>query len=290
MADCVARGNSAFVDSMLSRICRMASAITCVVSTCSREARAICPISSSDSPDDCSIWLSEACTLSTLRAASVTPAASELMPRAAFSDCSLISRTMTLISSEASLVRCANCRTSPATTAKPRPCSPARAASMAAFSASKLVRAEISEMASVKPVMRLDFSCRLSMVLDAPCASSRAVLMRRKPWSTSARAATLSTRTPAATLAARSALAAIFSVIAAFCTELSAMSLAVRTSSSTFCLTESTKYEVSAAPIMMASMALPTVSANWCKPGSPRGRPANASSAAPMAAATQAIK
>ena len=181
MADCVARGNSTFVDSMLSRICSMASAISCVVSTCSREARAICPIASSDSPDDSSIWLSEACTLSTLRAASVTPSASELMPRAAFSDCSLISRTITLISSEASLVRCANCRTSPATTAKPRPCSPARAASMAAFSASKLVRAEISEMASVKPVMRLDLSCKLSMVLEAPCASSRALLMRRSP-------------------------------------------------------------------------------------------------------------
>ena len=44
-----------------------------------------------------------------------------------------------LISLAAAALRCARLRTSAATTAKPRPCSPARAASTAAFSASRLV-------------------------------------------------------------------------------------------------------------------------------------------------------
>ncbi|CPL17418.1 Uncharacterised protein [Bordetella pertussis] len=45
----------------------------------------------------------------------------------------------TLISLAAWALRCASERTSPATTAKPLPCSPARAASTAAFSARMLV-------------------------------------------------------------------------------------------------------------------------------------------------------
>ena len=43
------------------------------------------------------------------------------------------------ISCAATWLRSASLRTSAATTAKPLPCSPARAASMAAFSASRLV-------------------------------------------------------------------------------------------------------------------------------------------------------
>mmetsp|Transcript_89887 Transcript_89887/g.250012 ORF Transcript_89887/g.250012 Transcript_89887/m.250012 type:complete len:202 (+) Transcript_89887:2082-2687(+) len=55
-----------------------------------------------------------------------------------------------LISLAASALRPASDRTSPATTAKPRPCSPARAASTAAFSARMLVW---KAMPSITPMM-----------------------------------------------------------------------------------------------------------------------------------------
>ena len=56
----------------------------------------------------------------------------------------------TLISLAACALRCARLRTSAATTAKPRPCSPARAASTAAFSARMLVW---KAMPSMTPMM-----------------------------------------------------------------------------------------------------------------------------------------
>ncbi|VWC15713.1 hypothetical protein BUB20358_05547 [Burkholderia ubonensis] len=59
-----------------------------------------------------------------------------------------------LISFAALDARCARLRTSPATTAKPRPCSPARAASTAAFSARMLVW---NAMLSISPVMSAIF-------------------------------------------------------------------------------------------------------------------------------------
>ncbi|KOQ39653.1 hypothetical protein ABW39_25215, partial [Achromobacter xylosoxidans] len=60
-----------------------------------------------------------------------------------------------MISLAALALRCASERTSPATTAKPLPCSPARAASTAAFSASMLVWNAIPSMtptiSSIRP-------------------------------------------------------------------------------------------------------------------------------------------
>ena len=50
-----------------------------------------------------------------------------------------IAEISVLISLAASALRCARLRTSLATTAKPRPCSPARAASIVALRASKFV-------------------------------------------------------------------------------------------------------------------------------------------------------
>ncbi len=69
-------------------------------------------------------------------------------PRAA------ICRSSSSMSRVASRVDVANLPTSPATTAKPRPCSPARAASIFALSASKLVRSETSRTKSTIPVIR----------------------------------------------------------------------------------------------------------------------------------------
>jgi len=60
------------------------------------------------------------------------------------------------ISLVSALVRSASLRTSAATTVKPLPCSPARAASMAAFRAKRLVCAAMSSIAStITPISRL---------------------------------------------------------------------------------------------------------------------------------------
>ncbi len=67
-----------------------------------------------------------------------------------------------LISCAAAALRCASVRTSLATTAKPRPCSPARAASTAAFSARILVW---KAMPSITPII----STILRELSEIPC-------------------------------------------------------------------------------------------------------------------------
>jgi hypothetical protein len=87
------------------------------------------------------------------RSRHVLPASSTSRePASTLSTLSLIS---CLISLAACALRCARLRTSPATTAKPRPCSPARAASTAAFSARMLVW---NAMPSITPMMSLIFA------------------------------------------------------------------------------------------------------------------------------------
>ena len=67
-----------------------------------------------------------------------------------------LSLISTLISLAASALRCAKFLTSDATTAKPRPCSPALAASTAAFNASKFVWKAISSITPIMSAIRLD--------------------------------------------------------------------------------------------------------------------------------------
>ncbi len=109
----------------------------------------------SSSPTDCSC--AEVARLATLPRMSCTYPAicSKAEPLSSTSRtpdwiCSKVEATRFAISRELSDDRSASCRTSEATTAKPRPLSPARAASTPAFSASRLVWKAIS---SITPVM-----------------------------------------------------------------------------------------------------------------------------------------
>mmetsp|Transcript_5508 Transcript_5508/g.13225 ORF Transcript_5508/g.13225 Transcript_5508/m.13225 type:complete len:293 (-) Transcript_5508:532-1410(-) len=77
-----------------------------------------------------------------------------------------------LISRAAWALRWARARTSPATTAKPLPCSPARAASTAAFRASRLVwKAMLSMSCTISPI-RWDDAAMPPMVSVTECTTS----------------------------------------------------------------------------------------------------------------------
>ena len=76
------------------------------------------------------------------------------------------------ISPAALWLRSASLRTSAATTANPLPCAPARAASMAAFSASMLVCRAISSMMLIFPAMSLMAVTVAATALPPSCASS----------------------------------------------------------------------------------------------------------------------
>ena len=92
----------------------------------------------------------------------VLPASStNLVPPDTFSTVSPISA---LISFAAAALRCASVRTSPATTAKPRPCSPARAASTAALSAKILVWKAMPSITLMMSTIFLEDSLMEAMV------------------------------------------------------------------------------------------------------------------------------
>src|SRR5574343_288294 len=106
--------------------------------------------------------------------------------------CVWMSDTILLISAVEAAVRSASLRTSSATTAKPRPVSPARAASMAAFSAKRLVWAA----SSPSTLAMLPMSCErwrsARICADEPCTawamrpiSSAAVRTAWRPFSES---------------------------------------------------------------------------------------------------------
>ncbi|MNC14037.1 hypothetical protein D3C75_618030 [compost metagenome] len=94
-----------------------------------------------------------------------------------------------LISFAACALRCARLRTSPATTAKPRPCSPARAASTAAFSARILVWKAMPSITLVMsaiffelPAMSFMVRTTLSTTLPPFCAVSDALNANWLAW------------------------------------------------------------------------------------------------------------
>ena len=104
-------------------------------------------------------------------------------------DCAALRSVLTSrsISSVDCWVRLANARTSSATTAKPRPCSPARAASIAAFKANKLVcSATLWITLKTVPIfwicaLRLSILA-LALLLDVASNSIRCRLMRTTCW------------------------------------------------------------------------------------------------------------
>ena len=107
------------------------------------------------------IWV----TWVTMRSRTLPVSPTRLTPR---STCCEEAEISALISLAASAERWASARTSEATTAKPRPASPARAASTPAFSASRLVWKAIS---SITPMIWLICWAEFSISLMAATAS-----------------------------------------------------------------------------------------------------------------------
>ncbi|OFA04380.1 hypothetical protein DUGA2_19240 [Duganella sp. HH101] len=107
-------------------------------------------------------------TLSTISFMVLPACATSLLPASTLSTESPIS---SLISLAAAAERCARLRTSVATTAKPRPCSPARAASTAAFKARMLVW---NAMPSITPMMSAIFfdAALIAFMVSTTCATT----------------------------------------------------------------------------------------------------------------------
>ncbi len=108
------------------------------------------------------------CTLATISSI-VVPACSTR--RAPASTLSTLTPISDLISRADSALRCARLRTSVATTAKPRPCSPARAASTAALSARMLVWKAMPSITPVMSAMRRELAL-ISSIVATTCATT----------------------------------------------------------------------------------------------------------------------
>ena len=170
---------------MLVTVCRTSAE----ADDCLAVAEAICAISSLERPTE-SMMLRSA---TPARSARVIPSLVSAAPALAVSTASVVScctwRMTSPISLVASTERSASLRTSSATTAKPRPASPARAASMAAFRASRLVWSAISSMTSrilpiswlrlPRPVMTRAVFSMVSEIVFMPEIGPRHRLARR---------------------------------------------------------------------------------------------------------------
>ena len=121
-------------------------------------------------------------TLSTI-SASVCP--DVLTNSAPLSTLRLESWIRSLISRAASALRLARLRTSDATTAKPRPCSPARAASTDAFNASRLVWNAISSMTPTISAIFFDdvLICCIASIASLTTSPPRSAVCRALPAS-----------------------------------------------------------------------------------------------------------
>mmetsp|Transcript_5839 Transcript_5839/g.22853 ORF Transcript_5839/g.22853 Transcript_5839/m.22853 type:complete len:254 (+) Transcript_5839:806-1567(+) len=128
-------------------------------------------------PSDCSAVAVVISPMMSLTRSTAPTSSSMVLPasatrRAPASTRSTLLPIRLLISLAASALRPASDRTSPATTAKPRPCSPARAASTAAFSARMLVWKAMPSMVPMMSAICFELWLMSPMVAMTPCTTS----------------------------------------------------------------------------------------------------------------------
>ena len=174
--------------------CSAAAETSSLAEACSEAARATSAVRPASSPTTSRFW--PACCDRVVAAVCTSPIAIPMVSRPSTTACatdsipptfvvptcivSAISRiwprrnsTVLVTSRAARALESASWRTSSATTANPRPCSPARAASIAALSASRLVWEEICLMRSMKSVMDSDWATSARTCCELVWTTSR---------------------------------------------------------------------------------------------------------------------